>query len=154
MRVAGEAAIRWRCRCHLVPDRYAGMFMRTLLMCSGIWLASTIALVWYWTGYYFGAIAHSFFRALVAIVGARQSHSPVLPDAALPRGTRYPNREHLRLLSQKIYYHSFPDWFWHYAPWGLIPTALLAGGTAFVFGPRTNKKAITSAGSQSSHRDG
>src|SRR5580704_1674053 len=40
------------------------------------------------------------FRALVAIVGARQSHSPVLPDAALP-GRALSDREHLRLSEPK-----------------------------------------------------
>jgi hypothetical protein len=138
MRVAGEAAIRWRAGVTSFQMSMQ-MFVRTLLCAVGIWLASTIALVWYWTGYYFGAIAHQFFgRWLLSWVLGR-----VIPlyFLTLPyRGARYPIANIYDFLSQKIYYHSFPDWFWHYAPWGLIPTALLAGGTAFVFGPRTNKE--------------
>lgn len=98
MRVAGEAAIRWRAGVTSFQMSMQ-MFVRTLLCAVGIWLASTIALVWYWTGYYFGAIAHQFFgRWLLSWVLGR-----VIPlyFLTLPYRGALSDREHLRLSEPK-----------------------------------------------------
>ncbi len=136
MRLAGETAVRWRAGVTSLQMTIQ-MLARSLLCVAGVWTASTMALVWYWTGYYCGPAAHRYFgRWLLSWLLGK-----VLPLYFLTipyEGARYPIVNLYDFLSQKIYYHSFPDWFWHYVPWALIPTALLLGPATWAFAPRAS----------------
>ena len=60
-----------------------------------------------------------------------------LPFGSLPyKGQRYTIGSMYMYLSRRYYYGgSFASWFWHYAPWGAILTALIIGVTLMIIFP-------------------
>lgn len=63
--------------------------VRSLIVAAAAWAAATSALVWYWTGYYCGPLAHQYFTEWV--VGWFFTEELPVPFLSLPyRGARYP----------------------------------------------------------------
>jgi hypothetical protein len=80
------------------------------------------------------AAGASLLQALVVLKALQRDHSaPLLnvPD----NGRRSPILSAYLFLSEKIYYHSFPVWFSHYAVWGTIPALLALVLRSYVFAP-------------------
>jgi type IV secretory pathway TraG/TraD family ATPase VirD4 len=109
------------------------MAARTLLAGVTIWALSTLLLVWFWV-YHYLPLGPQYFRLWLF----SWLFSEVIPLHFLNvpyKGGRYPILSVYLLLNDKIYYHSFPVWFWHYAGWGMLPALLAVGVAAYVFAP-------------------
>ena len=89
------------------------------------WALLTFMLVWYWTGYYGGVAAHRYFWRWI-LTWFFTDLIP-LPFGSVPyRSARYTIPSMYRFLCYKYYLGgSFPGWFWHYAPWGFLITAVI-----------------------------
>ena len=89
------------------------------------WALLTFTLVWYWTGYYGGVAAHHYFWCWI-LTWFFTEIIP-LPFGSVPyRGARYTIPSMYPFLCYKYYSGgSFPGWFWHYAPWGFLITAII-----------------------------
>src|SRR5271155_730775 len=114
---------------------WAQMALRTVLLIILLWALLTVALVWYWTGYYGGLAAHEYFgRWFLAWLLTQQIP---LTFASLPyNGGRYTITGMYYFLNQKYFLGaSFAGWFWHYAPWGAVITALMVGACLLIIFP-------------------
>jgi hypothetical protein len=132
MRAVAETAVRWRAGV-TVFHMALQMAARTVLAGVTIWALSTLLLVWFWVRHYLPLGPHYFRLWLFSwLFGeAIPLHFLDVPY----KGRRYPILSVYLFLSDKIYYHSFPVWFWHYAGWGTIPTLLALAVAAYVFAP-------------------
>jgi hypothetical protein len=93
--------------------------VRSLILAAAAWAAATSALVWYWTGYYCGPIAHQYFTEWV--VGWFFTEELPVPFLSLPyRGSRYPVDTLYGFLNQHVFKASPGTWFEYYAGWGLV----------------------------------
>jgi type IV secretory pathway TraG/TraD family ATPase VirD4 len=109
------------------------MAARSVLAGVTIWAFSTLLLVWFWVRHYLPLGPQHFKVWLFSWL-----FSEVIPLHFLNvpyNGQRYPILSVYLFLSDKIYYHSFPVWFWHYAGWGTIPALLALAIAAYVFAP-------------------
>src|SRR5215472_12787317 len=132
MRAVAETAVRWRAG---VTSFHMALQMaaRTVLAGVTIWALSTLLLVWFWVRHYL-PLGPQYFRLWLFSWLFRE----VIPlhFLNLPfKGRRYPILSVYLILSDKIYCHSFPVWFWHYAGWGTIPALLALAVAAYVFAP-------------------
>jgi len=126
MRAVAETAVRWRAG---VTSFHLALLMaaRTVLAGVTIWALSTLLLVLFWVRHYLPLGPHYFGLWLFSWL-----FGEVIPLHFLNvpyRGRRYPILRVYLFLSDKVYCHSFPVWFWHYAGWGTI-AALPAVATA------------------------
>jgi len=114
---------------------WAQMALRTVLLFVLLWTFLTLALVWYWTGYYRGPAAHLYFGSWFLAWFLTQEIP--LPFASLPyHGRRYTVTSMYAFLNFKYYLGgSFAGWFWHYAPWGAVITALIVGACLLIIFP-------------------
>jgi Type IV secretion-system coupling protein DNA-binding domain len=114
---------------------WAQMALRTVVLIALLWTLLTVALVWYWTGHYGGLAAHQYFGSWFLAWFLTQ----VIPltFASLPyRGRRYPIASMYDFLNRRYYLGgSFAGWFWHYAPWGAVITALIVGACLLIIFP-------------------
>ena len=132
MRAVAETAVRWRAG---VTSFHMALQMaaRTLLAGVTIWGLSTLLLVWFWVHHYV-PVDPQYFRLWLfswlfgEVIPLRFLNVPY-------NGRRYPILSVYVFLSEKIYYHSFPVWFWHYAGWGMVPALLALAVAAYVFAP-------------------
>ena len=132
MRAVAETAIRWRAG---VTSLHMALQMaaRTVLAGVTIWALSTLLLVWFWVRHYLPLGPRYFNLWLFSWL-----FSEVIPLHFLNvpyNGQRYPILSVYLFLSDKIYYHSFPVWFWHYAGWGMLPALLALAVAAYSFAP-------------------
>jgi hypothetical protein len=115
MRAVAETAVRWRAGAasfHMVQQIAAP----TALAGVTIWALSTFLLVWFWVRHYLPLGPHYFRLWLFSWL-----FGEVIPLHFLDfpyKGRRYPILSVYLFLSDKVYYHSFPVCFWHYAGWG------------------------------------
>jgi type IV secretory pathway TraG/TraD family ATPase VirD4 len=114
--------------------------LRIVLGVALLWAAITIALVWYWTGYYSGPAAHEYFGRWV--LSWFFTEIVPLPFGSIPyKGGRYTIASMYGYLSWKYYSGgSFAGWFWHYAAWGAVTTALLVGLTLLIVFPASRRR--------------
>ena len=114
---------------------WAQTVLRSVLLIVLIWTFLTLALVWYWTGYYSGPEAHQYFGSWFLAWFLTQEIP--LTFASLPyHGRRYTITSMYAFLNYKYYLGgSFAGWFWHYAPWGAIITALIVGACLLIIFP-------------------
>jgi hypothetical protein len=132
MRAVAETAIRWRAGVtsfHMVLQ----MAAPTVLAGVTIWALSTVLLVWFWVRHYLPLGPQYFKLWLFSWL-----FSEVIPLHFLNvpyNGRSYPILSLYLFLSDKIYYHPFPVWYWHYAGWGTIPALLAMAVAAYVFAP-------------------
>ncbi len=114
---------------------WAQTVFRSVLLIVLIWTFLTLALVWYWTGYYSGPEAHQYFGSWFLAWFLTQEIP--LTFASLPyHGRRYTITSMYAFLNYKYYLGgSFAGWFWHYAPWGAIITALIVGACLLIIFP-------------------
>ena len=111
------------------------MALRIALFITLLWAFLTVALVWYWTGYYGGSDAHLYFgRWFLAWF---LTHEIPLTFASLPYNDgRYTITSMYYFLNQKYFLGaSFAGWFWHYAPWGAVITGLIVGACLLIIFP-------------------
>jgi hypothetical protein len=132
MRAVDETAVRWRAG---VTSFHMALQMaaRTVLAGVTIWALSTFLLVWFWVRYYLPLGPQYFGLWMFSWL-----FSEVIPLHFLRvpyNGRLYPILSVYLFLSDKIYDHSFPVWFWHYASWGTIPALLAVAVAAYVFAP-------------------
>jgi type IV secretion system coupling TraD/TrwB family protein len=101
------------------------MAARVAAVTAMVWSTLTFVLVWYWTGYYGGVAAHRYFWLWI-LTWLFTDIIP-LPFGSVPyRGARYTIPSMYPFLCYKYYSGgSFPGWFWHYAPWGLLITLII-----------------------------
>ena len=121
---------------------WAQMALRTMLLSVLLWALLTVALVWYWTSYYGGTNAHLYFGRWFLAWFLTQEIP--LTFASLPyNGGRYTITSMYYFLNQKYFLGaSFAGWFWHYAPWGAVITALMVGACLLIiFPPRGGDRA-------------
>ena len=106
------------------------MALRTLLPIALLWTLRTLALVWYWSGYYGGPSAHQYFGSW--FLAWLLTQAIPLTFASLPyHGRRYTIASMYDFLNRRYYLGgSFAGWFRHYAPWGAVITALIVGEPA------------------------
>jgi type IV secretory pathway TraG/TraD family ATPase VirD4 len=99
--------------------------LRIVLLILLVWAFITTALVWYWTGYYGGPLAHRYFGRWV--LAWLFTEIIPLPFGSIPyRGNRYAIDDMYVFLSRAYYFKaSFAGWFWYYAPWGAVVTGLI-----------------------------
>ena len=111
------------------------MVLRTVLLIALLWALLTVALVWYWTGYYGGPAAHQYFGSWFLAWFLTQEIP--LTFASLPyHGRRYTIASMYDFLNRRYYLGgSFAGWFWHYAPWGAVITALIVGACLLIIFP-------------------
>jgi len=129
-------AVRWRSDGASLA-LWTQMAARVAVVMTLVWAALTFGLVWYWTGYYGGVAAHRHFR--LWILTWFFSEIIPLPFGSVPyRGGRYTIPSMYPFLCYKYYSGgSFPGWFWHYAPWGFLVTAITVVGIGLIlFRPR------------------
>ncbi len=114
---------------------WAQTVLRSVLLIVLIWTFLTLALVCYWTGYYSGPEAHQYFGSWFLAWFLTQEIP--LTFASLPyHGRRYTITSMYAFLNYKYYLGgSFAGWFWHYAPWGAIITALIVGACLLIIFP-------------------
>jgi len=115
MRAIAETAVRWRAG---VNSFHMALQMAARMGLAGvtIWALSTFLLVWFWVRPYLPLGTQYFKLWLFSWL-----FSKVIPLHFLNvsyNGRRYPILSVYLFLSDKIYYHSFRVWFWHYAGWG------------------------------------
>jgi Type IV secretion-system coupling protein DNA-binding domain len=114
---------------------WAQMTLRTILLIVLLWALLTVGLVWYWTGYYGGLAPHQYF--VNWFLAWLLTQEIPLTFASLPyNGGRYTITSMYYFLNQK-YFHgaSFAGWFWHYAAWGAVITALIVGACLLIIFP-------------------
>jgi Type IV secretion-system coupling protein DNA-binding domain len=101
------------------------MAARAVVVTFLSWALLTFALVWYWTGYYGGVTAHRYFWLWI-LTWFFTDLIP-LPFGSVPyRGARYTIPSMYPFLCYKYYAGgSFSGWFWYYAPWGFLITAII-----------------------------
>jgi hypothetical protein len=109
--------------------------LRIVLAIGLFWALITTLLVWYCMGYYGGPPAHQYFGRWV--LAWFFSRIIPLPFGSLPyKGQRYTIDSMYVYLSRRYYFGgSFAGWFWHYAPWGAVLTALIVGIELIIFPP-------------------
>jgi len=109
--------------------------LRSVLVIVLLWAFLTLALVWYWTGYYSGPAGHRYFGSW--FLAWLLTQEIPLTFASLPyHGRRYTVTSMYAFLNYKYYLGgSFAGWFWHYAPWGAVITALIVGACLLVIFP-------------------
>lgn len=114
--------------------------LRIVLAIALVWALITTVLVWYWMGHYGGPPAHEYFGRWV--LAWFFTEIIPLPFGSIPyKGGRYTIDSMYRYLSWKYYFSgSFGSWFWHYAPWGLVLTLLLAGLLLLAFSPTPRRR--------------
>jgi hypothetical protein len=113
------------------------MAARAVVVALLSWALLTFALVWYWTGYYSGVATHRYFWLWI-LTWFFTDLIP-LPFGSVPyRGGRYTIPSMYPFLCYKYYAGgSFPGWFWRYAPWGFLITAIIFVAVVWVtFGPQ------------------
>ena len=132
MRAVDETAVRWRAG---VTSFHMALQMaaRTVLAGVTIWALSTFLLVWFWVRYYL-PLGPQYF-GLWMFSGLFSEVIPLHFLRVPYNGRLYPILSVYLFLSDKIYDHSFPVWFWHYASWGTIPALLAVAVAAYVFAP-------------------
>jgi hypothetical protein len=109
------------------------MAARTVLAGVTIWALSTFLLVWFRVRHYLPLGPQYFKLWLFSWL-----FSEVIPLHFLNvpyKDGRYPILSVYLFLNERIYYHSFPVWFWHYAGWGALPALLAVAVAAYVFAP-------------------
>jgi len=114
-------AVRWRAG-GTAFQLSLQMAVRAVLLAALLWAVMTLGLVWYWTGYYGGPDAHQYFgRWFLAWFFTQEVPLYFL---SLPyRSGRYTIGSMYSFFNHRFYLGgSFAWWFWHYAPWGLLPT--------------------------------
>ena len=90
------------------------------------WLAATLGLVWYWTGWYFRDFGHQLFVPWFAAWALTKLDLPLIQPTLPYYGKRYPYQVLYAFLNGKHFYqHSFGEWVVHYWRWGLIGPALV-----------------------------
>ncbi len=111
------------------------MALRTVLLIAFLWTLLTLALVWYWTGYYGGLAAHQYFGSW--FLAWLLTQAIPLTFASLPyHGRRYTIASMYDFLNHRYYLGgSFAGWFWHYAPWGAVITAFVVGACLLIIFP-------------------
>jgi hypothetical protein len=97
-----------------------------LKLCIFSWLAATLGLVWYWTGWYFRDFGHQLFIPWFAAWALTRLGLPLIHPTLPYYGKRYPYQVLYPFLNGKhFYHHSFGEWVIHYSRWGLIGPALV-----------------------------
>ena len=132
MRAVAETAVRWRAG---VTSFHMALQMgaRTVLGWVTIWALSTLLLVWFWVRHYL-PLGPQYFRLWLF----SWLFGKVIPLHFLNvqyNGRSYPIVNVYLFLNDKIYYHSFPAWFWHYPGWGPLPALLTLAVAAYLFAP-------------------
>jgi hypothetical protein len=114
---------------------WAQTVLRSVLLIVLLWTFLTLALVCYWTGYYAGLGAHQYFGSW--FLAWLLTQEIPLTFASLPyHGRRYTITSMYAFLNYKYYLGgSFAGWFWHYAPWGAVITALIVGACLLIIFP-------------------
>jgi len=133
MRAVAETAIRWRAGVTSFQMALE-MAARTVLAGVTIWALSTFLLVWFWVGRYLPLgprylklwLFSWLFGELIPL------HFLNIPY----NGQRYPILSVYLFLNNRIYYHPFPVWYWHYAGWGMIPALTALAAAAYMFAPK------------------
>jgi len=139
MRAGVYQAVRWRAGGASLAI-WTQMAARVASVTALVWAALTFGLVWYWTGYYGGVAAHQYFWLWV-LTWFFTEIIP-LPFGSVPyRGARYTIPSLYPFLCYKYYLGgSFSVWFWHYAPWGLLITAIIFVAVVWVmFRPQRDR---------------
>lgn len=97
-----------------------------LKLCIFSWLAVTLGLVWYWTGWYFPDFGHQLFIPWFAAWALTRLDLPLIHPTLPYYGKRYPYQVLYPFLNGKhFYHHSFGEWVVHYSRWGLSGPALV-----------------------------
>jgi len=97
-----------------------------LKLCIFSWLAATLGLVWYWTGWYFRDFGHQLFIPWFAAWALTRLGLPLIHPTLPYYGKRYPYQVLYPFLNGKhFYHHSFGEWVIHYSRWGLAGPALV-----------------------------
>ena len=97
-----------------------------LKLCIFSWLAATLGLVWYWTGWYFRDFGHQLFIPWFAAWALTKLDLPLIQPTLPYHGKRYPYQVLYAFLNGKHFYqHSFGEWVVHYWRWGLAGPALV-----------------------------
>ena len=97
-----------------------------LKLCIFSWLAATLGLVWYWTGWYFRDFGHQLFIPWFAAWALTKLGLPLIHPTLPYYGKRYPYQVLYPFLNGKhFYHHSFGEWVIHYSRWGLAGPALV-----------------------------
>src|SRR5450755_1499508 len=95
-------------------------------LCVFSWLATTAALVWYWTGRYFPSIGHRYFVRWFAAWVLTKVRLPLIHPTLPYIGRRYPVEVLYSFLNGRHFYqHSFGEWVIHYARYGAIAPMLI-----------------------------
>jgi hypothetical protein len=90
------------------------------------WVATTLWLVWFWSGRYFPDFGHQLFAAWFASWALTKLSIPFLHPTLPYMGRRYPVKVlYLFLNGKHFYQHSFGEWAFHYARYGLLAPALV-----------------------------
>jgi hypothetical protein len=117
---------------HRVPGSSPGRLTNNTFHTRSFFdLLTTLLLVWFWVRHYLPLGPQYFKLWLFSWL-----FSEVIPLHFLNvpyNGGLYPILSAYLFLSPKIYYQSFPVWFWHCAGWGMVP--VLPALAAYVFAP-------------------
>jgi hypothetical protein len=90
------------------------------------WIATTLWLVWFWSGRYFPDFGHRLFAAWLSSWVLTKLSIPFLHPTLPYMGRRYPVEALYPLLNSKNFYqHSFGEWLVHYARYGLLAPTLV-----------------------------
>jgi hypothetical protein len=141
MRTLIHRAVGWRADSASL-SMWAQLAARAVAVTLTLWALLTLALVWFWTGYYGGPAAHRYFGRWM-LTWFFTEEIP-LPFGSVPyRGGRYTIPSMYRFLCYKYYLGgSFEGWFWHYSWWGLFLALLIMAGVILAFfGPRNEATA-------------
>jgi hypothetical protein len=131
MRVGIYRAVRWRTGGALFA-LWTQMAVRVAVVMVLVWAALTFGLVWYWTGYYGGVAAHRYF-GLWMLTWFFSEIIPLRFGSVPYRGARNTIPSMYPFLCYKYYSGgSFSGWFWHYAPWGYLTTAVIFVGIGLI----------------------
>jgi Type IV secretion-system coupling protein DNA-binding domain len=97
-----------------------------LKLCLFSWLATTVELVWFWTGRYFPSFGHQLFVQWFAAWVLTKLSIPFLHPTLPYMGRRCPVEVLYPFLNGKHFYqHSFGEWVVHYTRYGAVAPVLI-----------------------------
>lgn len=121
----GKQAASWQA--YATGARMNARFVLVWLkLCIFSWLASSLGLVWYWTGRYFPDFGHQLFLQWFAAWVLTKLDLPLIRPTLPYYGRRYPFQVLYPFLNGKHFYqHSFGGWVVHYSRYGLVGPAIV-----------------------------
>jgi type IV secretory pathway TraG/TraD family ATPase VirD4 len=125
MMSGGRQAASWQA--YATGARMNARFVLVWLkLCVFSWLATTLGLVWYWTGRYFPSLGHRYFIRWFAAWVLTKLSLPLIHPTLPYMDRRYPVEVLYPFLNGNHFYqHSFGEWVIHYAEYGAIAPALI-----------------------------